>query len=102
MVKVAPLPLNFLMGLGKELDGLLAALAPLLAASDTPLGLPQRLLRFPIVAWVLHDCPIGSDEEHAQANVNARIAARLREGGRGYLGTRDACVPAIHFPRDGD
>ena len=53
--------------LASQLDRLAPAVAPLLAARDTTLGLGELLLTTPVVARVLDRLPLRGDEEDLQA-----------------------------------
>src|SRR5258706_5570274 len=101
-MEVAALPLHFLMLALQEGDGLAAALAALLAARDTSLGLGTVLCRLPVMARIFYRFAFGSDEEHLQTHINARLIAGTRQGRSGHLGARATRIPAVRFPADGD
>jgi hypothetical protein len=101
MVKVGALPLDALMFSLQEGDRLVAAPAALLAARYPTVRLGKSLLGLPIVTRVLDHIPIGGDEKHREAHVNAGLASRRGQRLGGHLRTRDAGVPAIRFPPDG-
>ena len=79
VVEVGALPLHRLMRPLEVAHRFPPAVAALLATGDAALRLRQLLLAAPIVAWVLDHLPVGGDEEHLQAHVNARLASRGRQ-----------------------
>src|SRR5690348_917250 len=102
VVKVAPLPPHVLVPLGKDTYGFLTALALFLAARDAPLGLLERLFPLPVMTWVLYRVASGGDQEHLQAQINARLLAGRRQGLGGHLHTGETDIPAVRFFGEGD
>ncbi len=75
---------------------------PFLRLETRRCGLGEPLLAPAIVARVLDRLAIRRDEEHFQADINARLASGGWEWLGWHVGARDDGVPAIGFVGDGD
>jgi hypothetical protein len=94
---LAPDLLILLVLLGALSNSLHAALTTFLAARHPPLGPGELLFRLPVLARILNDVAVCSNQKDLEANVYASLVAD--EGQRFYrhLGARDTGVPAIRF-----
>src|SRR5215467_917194 len=97
-VEVCARPAYALMRPGEQVNCLLAAAAPRLAARDPPLCTPQVALRHPEDAWVGDGLPIGQRGERFQTEIDPGLLACKRPGLQWHRGTREGGVPAIRFP----
>src|SRR5262249_30462649 len=102
VVKVAPLTLDLLVFPSALDDSPPPPLASLLATGYTLLRFVQSLLRFAMVPRVFDSLSLSGDEKDLQPHIDAGFFAGKRERLYGHLGARDAGVPSIRFPRDGD
>jgi hypothetical protein len=96
---------------------LATARAALRAATYTPVGFGELLLRLAVVARVARVAqvarvarvartvdhhPIGGDEEVVQPDIDAHLVVAQGQGLCGHLCTREADVAAVRFSADGD
>jgi hypothetical protein len=91
-----------LMRAGQQMDRLPTAMAALLATRDAPLGALEVALGHAEDAGVLDGLPVGQRRERLQAEIDAGLPARERQGLAGHLGARERDIPAVRFPADRD
>ena len=102
VMEIAPLVGDVLMCLGEQLHRLRTAVAPLLAARNTPLAAAQVRFGHAIVAGIENRLPAGKSSERLQPHVNARLLPSRRQGLYRHVGAGEADIPAISFSSDHD
>ena len=79
-----------------------ATLAAPLATGDAFVGLSERVLGLPIVAWMSHTRAICCDKKHLQPDINPGLASGEWEGLDRHLGAREADIPSVSLATGGD
>ena len=102
VVKVAPLPPDFLMLSGYETRRHLPAFAPFLPTREPLLRFGELLRGLAGVARILDHRALRRDEKHLQPHINTRLSACARQGQNGHPGAGEADIRTVCLAAEGD